>query len=332
MILTIFVHHLGVYEGGGSLGVAFFFVLSGFSLTLGYGEKILVPDFSYKQYLLKRLVKFYPLHWLCLFAAVPIVLIESTWQTSAFVINAALLQTWIPFNEYYFSFNSVSWYLADTVFLAVLFPVLCRFIEQRTIKGRFIVAALLVVAYAIIQYLLYGRDVYAFIYINPIARIPDFIVGILLALSYKDMKTYNEKIIRFVDKCNIGIQILCFLSIVVLVIISTVLTKQQTRMAFYYWPSIILVIGCATLLSKSTKKNILRSAHLVSLGGISFEFYMIHQLVIRYSSFIGESMFVQKNNVWIIAVVSFVITIGISYLVKQRYEKPISSFFKFRCI
>lgn len=51
-ILFIFFHHcLNIYPGGGSMAVAFFFVLGGFSMTLGYKERVLNSEFSYKQYM-----------------------------------------------------------------------------------------------------------------------------------------------------------------------------------------------------------------------------------------------------------------------------------------
>ena len=39
-IIMIVLHHLNLYEGGGTLGVAFFFMLGGFALSLGYYDKV----------------------------------------------------------------------------------------------------------------------------------------------------------------------------------------------------------------------------------------------------------------------------------------------------
>ncbi len=66
-MLVIFFHHYGLYPHGGGFAVSFFFVLSGFSLTIGYRDRVLQPGFNYLSYITKRLVKFYPLHWLVLF-------------------------------------------------------------------------------------------------------------------------------------------------------------------------------------------------------------------------------------------------------------------------
>ena len=137
-ILFIFLHHAGLYPGGGTLAVAFFFVLSGFSLTLGYKDRVFLSEFSYKQYLTRRCVKFFPLHWITLLADIPLVLMMSFhwWLIPVFFINAALLQSLVPVKEVYFSFNAVSWFLADILIFALLFPFLLKDICRRTEKQR----------------------------------------------------------------------------------------------------------------------------------------------------------------------------------------------------
>ncbi len=76
-ILFIFFHHcLNLYPGGGTMAVSFFFVLGGFSMTIGYKDKVLKSYFSYKDYLSRRYIKFYPLHWLCLLAVMPLFILS----------------------------------------------------------------------------------------------------------------------------------------------------------------------------------------------------------------------------------------------------------------
>ena len=86
------------------MAVAFFFVLGGFGLTLGYKDKVEKSDFSYKQYISRRIIKIYPLHWICLLATLPLVLLSfNVKQIPVLAINAALIQTWIPVKAVYFS-------------------------------------------------------------------------------------------------------------------------------------------------------------------------------------------------------------------------------------
>ena len=69
ILLMFFWHCKSLYPGGG-MAVSFFFVLSGYSLTLGYKHRLLQPGFSYKNYFTRRCIKFFPLHWMCLLAAI----------------------------------------------------------------------------------------------------------------------------------------------------------------------------------------------------------------------------------------------------------------------
>lgn len=181
-ILFIFLHHcLDLYPGGGSMAVAFFFVLGGFSMTLGYKDKVLQPSFSYKQFLTRRCIKFYPLHWICLLLAVPLALRSFRWiKIPVFFINAGLLQTLIPLKWVYLSYNSVSWYLADTLIFALFFPLLFRYIIKPTAKGRLYVTIVISVLYIVLGVLIPSGWRHYVFYICPFVRLSDFIFGILL--------------------------------------------------------------------------------------------------------------------------------------------------------
>lgn len=243
-ILFIFFHHcMTLYPGGGSTAVTFFFVLGGFSLTLGYKDRILNTDFSYKQYLTRRCIKFYPLHWLCLIIALPFGISSFSWiSIPTFFTNALLLQTWIPVKSVYFSFNAVSWYLADTMFFAIMFPLLCKWIIRASIKGRILIALYFLAVYAIIAILLPSEMYHAVLYISPYMRLIDFVLGIFLALIYLKFK---ENPTTFL-KNSVLSQLLEFVFIVLLVIESCVLDDARC-FSVVYWPLIILLILTASL-------------------------------------------------------------------------------------
>ena len=243
-ILFIFFHHChNLYAGGGTMAVAFFFVLGGFSMTLGYKDRVPKPDFSFREYITKRCVKFYPLHWLTMLAAVPFVLLSfSKEQIPMFCINALLLQTWIPIERVYFSFNWVSWYLANTMFFAVVFPFLFKWIVKATPKGKAMIAAGFALVYALVAIFLPLERRHAILYISPIMRLTDFVFGIILALGYLKLKELS------VDrKLCMVFQIVVIAAIALLVVESCLVSESTRLIAPIYWPLVAIVIVLASL-------------------------------------------------------------------------------------
>lgn len=138
LILVIFFHHaLPSYPGGGDMGVACFFVLSGFCYALGYGRKVKAADFDYRVFLKSRLAKFYPLHWITMLIAIPVSLDAGQgWKNGAILgVNALLMQSWFPLSSVYYSFNGVSWFLSDMLFLVAVFPFLSRVLDRGPADG-----------------------------------------------------------------------------------------------------------------------------------------------------------------------------------------------------
>ena len=124
-IFFIFLGH-SLFAGHGGAGAAFFFILSGFGLSIGYKNKVLLQNFSYKNFIKKRFIKLYPLHWILFLFSIPLVYkqLTSVEIIPISFLNIGLLQTWVPDRSYYFSFNYVSWFLANTVFMT-LFSRIC---------------------------------------------------------------------------------------------------------------------------------------------------------------------------------------------------------------
>lgn len=221
------------------MAVAFFFVLGGFGLTLGYIDRVTTTAFSYKHYLTKRFVKFYPLHWICLLAALPLSFLSfNLKQLPVLAINAALLQTWIPLRGVYFSFNAVSWYLADTMFFAMVFPFLLKWIVRASSKGKVWIALGFAVGYAIVAFLTPANIHHAILYISPYMRLTDFVLGIYLALAFLKLK---EKPLLFLRGSEL-VQIMTVTFIAILVIESCVLSEDAVLYAPVYWPFIALLI------------------------------------------------------------------------------------------
>lgn len=134
-IFLIFLEHYPVtpLRLGGE-AVCFFFILSGFVLSYGYGGKVTIRVITYKEFLVRRLTKLYPLHWLLL--PIGFWITRDVFNQTCYYIpaNVLLLQSWIPNHYAYFSGNGISWFLSTTVFLYIIFPYLWRFLSRLTIR------------------------------------------------------------------------------------------------------------------------------------------------------------------------------------------------------
>ena len=284
LILVIFFHHaLPNYPGGGDMGVACFFVLSGFCYALGYGRKVKAADFDYRGFIKSRLAKFYPLHWITLLAAIPISLYAGLgWKNGVVLgLNGLLLQSWIPLSAVYYSFNGVSWFLSDMVFLVAVFPFLSRALDRRT--GRWMLLLPASALYCILCIWTPADLRNSVLYINPVVRLCDFTVGILAGMWYLRLKE-NVSVTESVQRHKTLLRIVSVASFLGLLSMSVFIPEQYTLIAFIFWPIAVVMLVCVSL----NPGGLLSTPLLQRLGQISFPFYMVHQLVIRYISILSD--------------------------------------------
>ena len=259
------------------MGVACFFVLSGFCYALGYGSKVTSAQFNYRSFVKSRLVKFYPLHWITLLLAIPISIYSALGWKNILVLgaNALLVQSWIPISTVYYSYNGVSWFLSDMVFLVAVFPFLSRLLDSGSRRWLFIIPAVAVYGALCIWTPSDLRN--TILYVNPVVRLCDFAVGILAGMWYLRLKD-NVSVTESVQRHKVLLRIVSAASLLVLLFMSVFIPEQYTLMAFMFWPAAVLMLICISL----NPGGLLSAPLLQRLGQISFPFYMIHQLVIRY--------------------------------------------------
>lgn len=188
------------FAGIGYIGVNFFFVLSGFILVYTYSKSDLDP----KRFWRARFARIYPAYILSLavtasgfvYALQHLSLPFFAWSQRhvllAVLATLFLLQAWIPQGA--LTWNPVCWSLSVEAFFYSLFPFLLRrtraYSDRKLLLG---IAAFSLLSLAIsIAYLVFHPDgadkinsteVTLFwknlLSFNPIARLPEFVVGML---------------------------------------------------------------------------------------------------------------------------------------------------------
>lgn len=319
LILVIFFHHaLPSYPGGGDMGVACFFVLSGFCYALGYGRNVLSSYFGYGDFIKGRLVKYYPLHWITLLFAIPVSLVGISCKDALILGgNLLLLQSWIPLPEVFFSYNAVSWFLSDIVFLVVCFPVVFRWLDSSVKRRVFLIIA--ATAYCILCVITPERLRNAVLYINPIVRLCDFSIGLLTGMWYQRLSE-KENVVEYVQRHKTLTAIIAWLSFLILLSLSIFVPEEYSVMAWIFWPAIVIMLVSISL----NPGGLLASPVLQKLGSASFTFYMIHQLVIRYLALMSERAGIQLSLTSKVAV-ALILSILFSLFLDKYLLKPITS-------
>ncbi len=263
-VMMIFMSHFAyrdiqAFDAGGDCGVAFFFMLSGFVVSLGYGRQVREGSFRYGNFLSRRIWKLYPLHLLCLAF---FLLVSGSAIDFSVVMNALLLQSWVPDPTVYFSCNGVSWFLSSLFFCYVIFPLAYRCVS---IYGLGVVMAL----YAIVCFLTPYDKVNAILYVNPLLRFVDFYIGMVLCKLYE--KGYNISHAGMLET---------FLVVVLLVSLAIYpVVDAKFRNAPMYWLVLVpLILVFAK--GQGIVSSFLRRRPMLMLASLSMPVYMVHQMTI----------------------------------------------------
>lgn len=332
--LMVFFHHLiflisknnqtflNIYKKifeEGYTGVGFFFILSGFILTHVYERDIKQGNFNMKLFYAKRFARIYPLHLLTLILWIPLtinLLMKSplSW-TAHFIENSLLIQSFIPIRSHYFSFNFAAWSISNEVFFYLLFPFLIKLLVDFNVKKKIIVFISIFIT-VIIMMLLVNEDLHhALFYVNPIMRLFDFTIGILIYYFSGYLKKYSKMKATFLEISSIAL-------LVLFLIISSYI-PQVFRLSVYYWVPIVYIILIFST-QEGTISEILSLRLFFFLGEISFGFYLFHLVILKYAVYIDNKLNLINSDI-ILAIIVFFLSILISALSFYYFEKRYNS-------
>jgi peptidoglycan/LPS O-acetylase OafA/YrhL len=308
----------------GFLGVSFFFILSGFILSYSYKSKLIRNQISFKQFWVARIARIYPLHIVTLLISIPLTFGESfknipIW-ISGLISNIFLVQSFIPLNEIFFSFNGVSWSISNEMFFYALFPILTLFYYKYCQLVKFTVLLLLLVPIGI--YFIPSEIEHRYFYINPIIRLADFLIGIFLYYLYSYFK--SSKVLKN-KTTTTSFEIISILLFGLFFKAHGIIPKGY-RYSCYYWlsmSSIILIFAYqAGYISK-----LLSHKYFVFLGEISFSFYLWHHLIIVYILKLN-GIFIFTQNQYILVFIMLIISLVLSYISYRFIEIPCNTYIK----
>ncbi len=335
--ILVFLFHIygNPYYQFGYIFVPFFFILSGFILTINYHEKFNILNTNYiLKYYFARIGRIYPVHLLTFVLVIPVVFamkkypVFDTW--SHFLVkgisNLLLFQGFLPDEDVYFSFNGVSWTLSSEIFFYLFFPIILFVVLKVKKRLSFKVKAIMLVVFFIAAEKLWihfgvshnGTGWWWFFGINPIVNIPFFISGCLVAFLYLRQKKRVEESNNFI--------LFSILEIVIIIILFGVnnygVMNTENFNPYKYFILIFIAMIYIFSFSKGLFSKLISCKPFIYLGEISFSFYMIHQIIINYAFFV----FYQQHSTYIyitIFIISLVLSMFLYHFVENPFRKII---------
>lgn len=276
----IFVLH--VFYGFGSVGVSFFFILSGFVLTWVARETDTVP-----QFWRRRFFKIYPNHLVTLLAAVLLaVTAAQALSTRDTLATLFLVHAWIPDQQLLFNLwsNTPTWSLSCELLFYLSFPLVLNLLRkvrpERLWRGFWITFAA-ICAVPFVALLLPSGELHRgtglpwthmwFMTFFPPVRMLEFVLGMFTALIVIHG--------RWVKRWPLPVAL-------AVAAVGAVAAGGATPpilgfVAVSALPLVFLV-GAAANADVNANGSSLGSRVMIFLGEISFALYLVHWLVVVY--------------------------------------------------
>ncbi len=264
--LAVFAFHLASWHvltmpagvsSLGYVGVAFFFVLSGF--VLAWGTR---PGLPARTFWRRRVARVYPSHLVTLGAAavLPVVSVAKSWVAAA--AGLALVQAWVVMDDpVTYGMNGPSWSLSVEAFFYLSFPVLAWLLLRLAPWVRWGLAGT-----ALAVELLAGLVVPVSAFHVPLLRLPEFMLGVVAGLAFRD---------GWRPRIPAGAAML-------LVAAAGVVSMHLPQPV----PDAVLAVPFVAALLAAAGRDVagthgwLQRRWLVLAGEASFAFYLVHELVI----------------------------------------------------
>jgi peptidoglycan/LPS O-acetylase OafA/YrhL len=321
----IYIHHLYYPYGFGSALVTFFFIISGFTTACSFSKKgFILSKNSLKKYYVGKFIKLYPLHIITFILSIPIMgYMNQKFNLIQAIVNVFLVQSYYPNGKDVFLFNGLSWFIADVLFFYLVIPFIYKLITILRIDRNIFVlilssTALFCIAFFLSYYFRWNVEAYTFgwwlVYVSPYFRLIDCLIGFLIGLIFTRL---NEKICIEIKNRLIVFTIIEIFSVLLLYLAykSKILLIDSIRYGVYYIPVLVLFIFVFAFDSGIISK-VISIKPFVYLGKISNAIYMIHQLIIYYTTYLlGSAMFYSDNmglNNYLAEIFLFIIVLCVS--------------------
>lgn len=278
---------LGFYVGPATgYALQLFFMISGFCSLLSCWKK---GDQKTIPYFWAKLKKVYPIHFICFVLAFAPALYQvysaghEPWlgeMASKAVANLLLVQSWIPNQEYIFSYNGVSWFLSSLMFCYLVTPATVRLLKKydMTRYGILLLLVALIVHYIYRCTYSYFGNGYGFCYTNvfPPFRFIEYFAGMAMGLAYLQKKENGG--IQRNSLVQVGVLVLFLFCIYVSAHVEIAGNRSHDD-EFMFCDAVLMYGLC---MFEGSISDIGRFKPFEWLAANMLPFYMFHSLAFRY--------------------------------------------------
>lgn len=286
------------YFHNGGFSVAFFFLLSGYCLALGYSDSFMTLTYEkYQVFLAKRLRKIFPAYFASMLIALlyqltkGIIFDGNTLKSvikffGSLLWSCTMTQSWV-YTKYWGIGNSAAWYISCLFFCYLLTPLIMHLIDRanKAIRAHALIVSFLsgtmAACYIFIIFLSYiwlhkGYDD-QILYVTPLIRVPQFVIGLAAGYLFQCLKRECNQ--RWVPKDTI-------IEIAAITILAAsffmVLRKGfqfDRRTDIVAIPASILTIFAFSI-NHGLISKLLENRFSVYLGRLSLYIYLFHYVII----------------------------------------------------
>lgn len=298
-----------------NIGVSYFFILSGFVMTIAYSQK---REISFLDYMKRRFARIYPVYFIAIVILTVYFIIvkdlENPFDLSGLFLNLTMIQAWIPGKAS--SFNSPGWSLSIELFFYATFPLLFNKIYSKQPLKVIILPILLlfVVSQGLLHWLRYSSfyegfpsKSHDFLFYFPLMHFNEFLIGSLTGLIFlknKKFKNYDWAII------------LLSLVFVLILRLDIGLNYHNGLLAIIFVPLTLMISSNNGMLTKLFSKST-----FVFLGEISYGIYILQMPVHHWVN--GVLKYMGISNVTVVFYATLIILIAVSAFSYKYIEAPL---------
>ena len=308
----------------GSIGVSFFFVLSGFVISYSYGWRLRSGDISRAKYFSLRFARLWPLHFLTGLPFAAFLVWKGWLSLPNYSVNLLFLQSWVPSTDWHYAYNGPSWSLSNEMFFYTAFIglVMLGSRQKLWLYGGLValVASAMALVYTYIPTLNVGGNLPLaewMFYIFPLFRLDEFLLGMIIFDLWRS-GTFRASALSYVT-----IPLL-----LAAMYFGARFVAEPLLYHFYYTPFVALLL-VSFLDGSSLPIRFFSSRIAVLLGEASFAFYLIHKPLVD----IGEKArhkfgLFPSDLVFVIVMLALCIAVGLA--THLLIEKPVGRFLRQR--